>query len=843
MSIFPPTNGRPTRPREALSCLCYEYVKPTFAAVLICLAVTGSSPAGAKEIGEYSSYQDSPKKPPSTLPEAAEVEQEPEERAAVQPEELPAAPEVKAAEAYAEPISPQTVARFPHLKVYQGHLLLGGVNLQVVLAGVPAKEVGPGWQTALLAVFERRDGAFRRSAALATLDLSPAGEQVLFPVGVDLGAEKAAKLAFVTQVYGATDPKTSKQTMTWRLDAEQGTLAVVMADFGSAGTKSPKGGHKWRIRLTGRHAESVTGKNYWIRAADADVASFLPYRQMSSNLLPEGLILEQAAGEAPPVDGFELLLGRDATGRTLVRAANLEDCLHGTQRPRKPLKEEAKLPWLLSCQTSLAKTTLRLTSAPGETGAVVRPLYVFSSDGLPVLYTALEGSKDTVDVLLPNTGETTYQVADTRYGRQLPGSGVIAPDGRVVAVEVPIPDSGLLRLSPGGSKASAILSVTRLDRSGGVDAGIVAAGDGDSHLRIAANRLLIRSWPADLELEAGGYELSLSRGGEGRICTVRAVVQRQRRVVLGCGEKAAPTPKEAVERTWIDLAAAEGSGLPLQSLKQALGVDLLAEPVDETGGRAGPLRVLRAEDEATGTVLSFVPATSVLAGRWERQKKTPSAQDLAARFVRLVRGEGGQGLVELGCPAPGTSAFDYELLVQRLQPDAVRLFGCEGESKAGEWLALYDRLAAARRVPYLLTSESGLRATSGRAPRILLRMSPKALQQKPETAVNALLEGAYEVSAGGGVTLTKVTRTPKTGMVADVAYEATDGLPTVLALYGDKGLIKEEKISAAKGSISVALHKLETGWLRAELRNDGGVIATTTAMPLSRLLPKEGESH
>lgn len=801
-----------------------------------------SRPALAKAIGEYSSYEDSPKKSKVDVPEVFQpTDVVPEPQVPAVAAAKVEVPEEKLPDAYAEPISPQTVQRFKHLKPYQGHLVLGGATLQVVLAGVPAKEPAAGWQPAVLAVFELRDGYFQRSAALAGLDLNPLGDAVLFPIGVDLGTEKTAKLAFVTQVYAASEPKVGKQAMTWRFDAEQATLAMVMGEFGGAALKAPKGGHKWKIRLKGDGAGTVIGKGYWQRFADADVVTFFPYRHLNAAATATSLELEPKPNEGSTLDGFELLLGRDAAGRTLARAASLEDCLFGTQKPRKPLKEEAKLGWILACQVSGMKATLRLVPSAADQSAALRPVYVFSGDGVPLLYTALDGSKDSTDLLLPVSGET-YQLADTRHGRVVPGTTVIAPvDGQTKTVEVPALPSGLLRIAPGTSKAAAILTVRRFDRDGGSDAGIVAAGDGDSQLRLAKDRLLIRSWPADLELEAGGYQLTLSRGGDGTLCAFKTQIQANRRVVLACDKGKAPGAKDAPDQTYLDLAAAEGRDLPLASMRQALGVDLLAEPVDETGGRAAPLRVLRFEDDATGTVISFVPATAALAGRWEKQRKGLSHEDLTTRFVRLVRGEGGPGIVELGCPGPGTSGFDYELLVQRVQPDAVRLFGCAGEARDGEWLALYDRLAASRRQPYLLTPESGLRATQSQPPRLLLRSAPKTLQQKPETLIRALLYGAYEIRAGGGVSLTKVTRTPKTGMVADVAFEA-ESPAAMLALYGENGLIKEEKV-AASGQVSIPLRGAETSWLRAELRDDRGVVATTPATEVAKLLPKDGESH
>ena len=72
---------------------------------------------------------------------------------------------IKAGDALAEPISPATVARFPHLAPFQGLVLLGGSRMQVVLAGVSTSglaSLGADelWQPGVIAFVERRhDGS------------------------------------------------------------------------------------------------------------------------------------------------------------------------------------------------------------------------------------------------------------------------------------------------------------------------------------------------------------------------------------------------------------------------------------------------------------------------------------------------------------------------------------------------------------------------------------------------------------------------------------------------------------------------------------------------------------
>lgn len=656
------------------------------------------------------------------------------------------APVAEVAAAYAEPISPATAKRFPHLKTFTGHILIGGRTTQVVLAGVGPADDPTRWQPAGLAVFQKRGARWERSHALGAFDLRRDGRdgRPYRASAVDVGVDAEKGLAFATFVF--TSGASPRMTASYRLDGER--LAVELGALKPSDRQEP-GTTPWsmRLRATGiSHLVPPTdeygpmrGTPYLVRYRGDDVIALIGHRpfDVDDAVAETTLTPARAPGVKATPEGFDLLIGRQAAARVGARHAQIRACAAALKLSAGACKE----------QVPTGEATLTLASDDVGGAQVAQPVYVFDADGRVRAYTALFAG-ESMTVAMP--AASPLRLADTRSGRMFAGLEPWTPDpGKAATLALPPRSSGRVRVNAPAHGGAAVLTLNRLDQPRGEGAVLEIVAPAGTR-RLSPATFLVESWPLELRLVAGGYAAELSTGGEGTFCSFRMQVRDGRPAEYECPKTTYTTGIPGADAARLADLATLTPAAAVARWQRLLGVSLVA--VDQPAGSGGAVYALRAVDPDSGMELSFAPATKELAERWAETPEAKSDEPLPA-FAALVRGsDANQGVLELSCPVDGMAPFEYDFLAQQLKPDALRLFGCMHGSVQTEWLELVGRMTGRRGSAYALTAVPALEGLVHGAfyPRLAL---PADASGTPASAawVGALRAGRHVLGAGASV--------------------------------------------------------------------------------------------
>ena len=737
-----------------------------------------------------------------------------------------------AGEILAEPIAPSIAKKYPHLRNYQGHILLGTADIQLVLAGAtPIVDTSALWQPVILAAFERRPGGWQIKSSLGRVDLAPvAGLMMSSPAvyhaaGVDMGADKATGVAHAAIVL--TAEAQPKQLVQVRLDGERRSVTLTIDDFSSPGRTSDR---TWQLRLrsdtvtnlVGQETQlgSVSGSPYVVRYDGADVAALMSFRLAQVHddfgelvVQPESMRPGQSGN--PPIEGYELALSRGAVANLHARVQAISDCLYGVKRPKKMLSDAARATWLATCRSDVpehrAKITLPATDAGGSSAP--QPVYLFDDNGAALTYNALFAG-ESLDLALP--AGVRLQFADTRSGRILPGSepidltpaaATLQDDSKPIAVVLPPRRAHSLRIMPfNGDDRAAFVSVSRLDMPRGHALAVDFEND-ESATRLSDGLFLVKDWPLKLELLDGGYQIDVTRGDDGTICTLRLTVGEGRAEKVSCPKATFTTEIPGLrDQATLDIATvAPPDAGQVEVIRHAFGVDAMVAPVTvavPTAASPQMLPVLRLDDEQSGLTMQLTPADTELAERWAAEPQG-EGQERLERFVKFARREAPDSWLELGCPVAMPPA-EYRYLVGRLDPDAVRLIGCwQGDDLETQMLGA----AAEGRVgpPLQFTTVSVLHdlTFAGFFPRLLVS---KAASASAAELAAALKRGEFSVTAGAAVTDVQLEKSNAAGSTHVVSFNfaaTRESRPRYVVLYTEDGRLKRETVSEGGGDAPV----------------------------------------
>ena len=790
-------------------------------------------------------------------------------------EQTLAAETVADATIIAEPVSPQSVQRFPHLRPFIGHILLATPNLQVVLTGVAALTEPSPWQRAVEAVFVRQGQGWQAHAAWSGLDLRGPGVQeprqmpgsflygapkqpAVQPwhaLSVDIGRSEDPAAAYASFIFGRDSMgEKSPWVVTWRLGASGDRLSVTFeasSPTGGAPAKDATGVSGWLLRLHGHAALDLMAQS---RVAAGDSAAFavrhgvnssaaiLGYQELALVPGAEPLLGAKAESPLPLLDGYEFLLTAPAEATAWGRSALIHSCLHGVDEPRRFPTAAAKLDWLDSCIPQVKTGTVLLTMAADEKApGLVMPVYIFAANGRLLQAVMLGSNQRQLSVSLPPG--SGYLLADTPAGRRIAATQPFAVTaGTVTAVALPPRPVGQLEVSWSPTKSAAariiVESTTGDDSSDRVEGGPVDDGPHDPiaaqapvQVRLSSNSWIVNRPRFRSSLLAGHYRVTVLNHG-GVICQQHVEVASGRVYELSC--------PAVVPLSWPRVLALADLSLPSDGppagaetvrplLAQTLGVSMLGvddapglEPDHGTAkaGEVNRLPVLRVSD--AGQSLYFWPTTASLTKRWDLALRQAPVNPLQ-RFARFLQDEQAGGVIELGCPAPGQSLREYTLLVEQFKPTAVRLIGCRSSvASTAEWLSLWAQLAAHALPPLLLTTDATAAIEAGRPFPPLLSFEASLAPESPALAAG-LPDRRFNVSLGATAALRGLVPAHRNGSkeanVIPGVFDLTFSLFLIkasqeleLTVFTEHGKIKRALLpTATTGSQLVSVAGLKLG--------------------------------
>jgi hypothetical protein len=648
-------------------------------------------------------------------------------------------PELAAAttQGIAEPISPATLKRFPHLAPYVGHVLLGTPEVQAVLAGITAVPGKSDWQPAGLAFFTAsgppQEPVWHQQQAVTGIDLKSSGPKNAPPphqLAVDLGVDQESGAPFARFIYGNSSSAASKLTVTWSLDNKSARLSLAFEAIGGNGAPLAN----WLLRLNG-HAENILGpvttpekgtrnnggSQYMLRYQDTEVVGILGYQRFAfDNNTLSWQPPSQGSNRPAPVYGIELALSSATAGSILSQAEALKICLNSNHRIFKNHHDPAMSRWRTTCESPPNSGLLRLKLNPKDAAVKIpQPIFIFDRDGHLLQVTVLTDEQHQTIELPPGTG---YQLADTAGGRtfnELSPFSITA--GQAHEVTLPPRELGSLQIVTTPDSPNAALLSIEPTIAGYPNAAPLVA---DGSFALLPLRLSHRTWLTSndhisIKLLAGSYLVTLANGRIGSFCSKKVVISPGQLSSLSCSKiesnldnqrtqdfiygNLSPSPHILQDESKQNTSADNIPKLSTE-LSEALGLDFMSSsPNVKAENQKHLVPIIEIPSESSDLVLRYWPANKDLTERWTQALKTGDSE-VFGHFKRFLKDEGATGWLEVGCPAPTMSITDLEQLILTLQPNALQLFGCSSHHRQDELMDLWERIAHSNEVPVLLTA-------------------------------------------------------------------------------------------------------------------------------------------
>ena len=608
----------------------------------------------------------------------------------------------------------------------------------------------------------------------------------------------------------------------------------------------------WKLRFRAVGALNLVARDeqvgafrgipYLIRYQGAEILSVVGFRPFDVEEQLGQMTLSPELGiDAPVVDGWQIMIGRDAALGTLASAGTIKGCMYAKDRA------VAKLVPGCNTDATFGPLTASLPARDAGRQDVSQPLFVYDAAGHPVFYTALFAG-ESVSVMLPRAAG--YRLADTRSGRALKDIAPFAiPGADGFKTELAARGAGRILIDPGEDRSPAMVTVNRLDQPKGLPVSPGLAEPSRQVTQLSANSFLVREWPVEFPLLSGAYVVELARGGDGVFCNVRAQIvgdQIRRHLCPALTYKTEIRSEGAFVAADLTAADVQTEGELGDVLKKVYGVTFMPP-------------ALTVDDDETGLQLRFVPGSKDLDTRWTAARGRLKGGVLP-RFAKFIRAqpEAVSGLLELGCPAPGVTLPEYERVAARVNADAVRLFGCATGFEQNEQLAAAGRIVRRKKAPLAITSVSPLaHAVSGAFfPRLFV--PSRDLGEKPELPAFLGHVKAGDAIATAGSVIRLVALKARGGQHGD--YDATvevaaspEVRPRFIFLYTELGPLKREPVPDGVEpvrTVKISFSAADAQWLRIEARgssrrssvsqlfdrNYGVALATSGFQPLKAVV-------
>lgn len=729
---------------------------------------------------------------------------------------LELATETPPAKSYAQLITPQTTQRFQHLRKHQGQLLLARENLQLIFSGIPPISSHAAFSPLFAKAYRLTHKTWSAQPWLPIPELAlrtPEGERLSL-VGQDLEnvqghfrlvsifraarAEARVYLSFVAQ----------GSALEVEIDSVNGKELLWDIRFGSGlGEEHP-------IPYEGDRLAGLT------IALLPDVSSIVSSVALKAER-------EDAISTASPSarGGFYVLLDRQALGQQARLVERALSCYAPLSAPETQSESQADS---LEC--------LRAAWAPGPQWTVQLPAK-----------TPVRGEKRLMQALYVHTKEGSFRsVLPLFEGEQLkiaqPLAAADAPGEppRIEALELLVPDrEGVLQhrsLDP----AETYLSLPALERGSlqiavepneasfveirdavhkdGVSLGAwlnVRASD-----LFSPHTLLQRSWPLQLQVPAGDYQIQVFNGTS-VICQQRFTVRPERAQQVRC-QAEGPNPKLS-PRLSLSLDATQHSPELLDAAR-IQGTGRVERKMPSSAQKAlWEVPLIEATDPDLGLSLRAFPADEALRSEWATYKaqREREGASLLQDFTRFVRAQGKDLQIVLECPAAGFQIEEYEWLALTFEPDVLEVFGCLQAETAQNLLHVAERLQRKSSKAIKLAAAAPQRSLFplyGEIPAIYLGQTPASPEQLAET----LRKGLYSVGLKSEIELDPQTLNASSRVLAlkvrSYNLKKRQGLLRVLDQEGPLSEFPLPATSVTEWDLKVPLRlNARSRWLRIEL--------------------------
>lgn len=763
--------------------------------------------------------------------------------------------------AYAMPIAPPTVTRFPHLAAHVGQMVLGDDRFQVILAGLAPEPGMSPWQPAILEMFERVAGGWKPLTPTGPIDLylirqfRKTQNPFYYMVGFDSQvSDGEASLIFRLATGRSEDPPL---TLSYSLRRGQSYVRLRLeADKKLAVNEARE--LRWRLRLRPRRGSSlITNEPTRIHHPRALTRYYGP-ESVSLVSHSHATITEDQEDinftPLSPKDGawggvVDLFIGREGAENFPHYFISLNRCRKSSQTELLDTRSQE------SCinQERGRRLTLAATTEPAALKRIPRSVYLLGADGLRYAYVPLLPEAESSVLISPRLplriAETTAQGI-----REIPLPKMKAGKAGLLITMTPRA-TAVLRLTMANSESlmPALLEI----RSEDPDINWTPyLAENDQQLGVSPHGILVRSWPIQVTLPPGRYKVSLFRGDVGRFCGSEEILLAGTQNELTCAPPNAATHRSIPSVVWADLGQASG-GRDIQDFQGLLGADVFTidgptfsqMPVAEINAHLILIPTLEVRDPNLGVALRAFGVTEGLIKEWNEYNIVGKTEPLL-RFAQFMKSRGGGRFIELTCPDPAMSVEDYRRLVFKLDPHALQIFGCGSPSQQRRYLLMMAMIHQGRKQPVHITTAPVARGEFFRysyLPQIALDHAGLGEGHRSvEGVLHSLRDGRFAVAAG--LAMTVKPSAGQTSLIAPdggslrlrVGLRGRPGVrPHKILVFSETSLLFARTLPAMKkdGKLNVALaiprKNPEFQWLRVEIRDAKEVVlATTNFLPL-----------
>ena len=723
--------------------------------------------------------------------------------------------------AYAEPITPNTIRRFPHLEEFQGDLIIGNKFSQVIIPGVSTDSKKEQWHRLVIAVFDW-EGQWQENRSIGTISILPpdiSGQKMQL-TAVNFKSLLSQEDAKIQLLFSANKHRRKFVELSMSNIDPKMQLMFLENNFMPS--------NAWPVQITEQQGDILfdahvgkTGQhNRMSSYIDTSILTMFSYTPFVKESLPRKMILSPQSMKKKSsygLQGYELWFGRASIEKVVLREEVLNRCKFDASKQSKTFER---------CAQNIATATLKINLSGIDQGQdeIAYPLHITASDYEPIAYIPLfSGASQTIRI----PANKVYGFISSRFGKSIQEiKPVSLAKNEEKTLSIPPRLLSKLTISVENERIPGVVQFSNLDITRNGRSLLTTSKSGGAEI-ISANKVLVSTWPLVIDIIEGSYNINVYRKRGESLCDMNISIVANQISSMHC-EELKTAEKEVADGVNVDLRD-NSSGFMKDNIRKLQGKTWFA---GKSNTLEDEIPMDAAKDANLGIELRWIGAS----GKQDLREVAKFKNNLEKYREKVAEVD---GAVELGCPTPGMTAFEYQNLIEKLHPNFVRIFGCANVYDQENFLASVGT-ATANLNKRILISAAGNSSNYGSGLNYSFLRLFNDDDDTPQEVVKKLVAGEYSIANGAFVKLENIEWIdPKTlELSLNVTLENQNSLDHII-VYSETGNAYPLTIDA--NVVNEGPFKLKAKWLasdkflRAEARGTlGGEIKKSVVTPVIR---------
>ncbi len=610
--------------------------------------------------------------------------------------ERPARPEGKV---YSAPIGKKEIATFPHLTGFIDQILLGNLEIQVVLAGIPSSPPEVDWFPAVLAVFQQEEGRWKKvekhfRASLKKLDPQ---KRPYYPIAVDMGVTQKRSWGFVKFIFASKEGASKKEVISWLLPKNRPALSMVAENSDRQLEKKSK--RAWQLRLQTNKKNSIkvvsevsAEKNrYRLFYAGRSVLAMLGYGAFLEKIVDQSYQINFPSIDTFGLEGFELLFGQLEADALAFRNLAMKKCREIYRKTPESGFQKTYEERFFELQQCIEKIPRQTTVVEGESGSIESFWFLENSKGEKLTRLLVEADQKS---FLDIDKQQKLYISRQKTREQLAQRQTLA---KINPVKITINHSQNLF----GSDRPFVFKLFNA-QNGTHDLRLAEDQKENLIKQLSPSCYLLKKLPMSMFLPPGRYVFEISSWQAKPFCQISIDLKEgQTDTSVDCNATSqkltANQTKNMVQWQGFE-GQAEKQYFPFVSSME----NLLNHSAKDRSKDS--IQYLSVADKVMGIELRMFPADEKLLDMWVRYDRYPKYNRMI-RFAKFAKERASQTVLELSCMSH-LPIYDFEKFLKVLSPDAVRAVGCGVEAYQKELFKVLNDYQKFSDKPLFLTPAS-----------------------------------------------------------------------------------------------------------------------------------------